>query len=455
MNEQLWSEVEAFDLSDDSHEYGFATRLAKENAWTAWFTKQAITEYKKFMYLAATGNQMVSPSEIVDTVWHLHLIYTKSYKEFCNLLGKQIQHIPSTHSREDYQELRAATKRTKELYEANFGEQPALYWQKHSIYDGLQLTPTNRDVTDYTAFFILGLLALTLPAFYLLRPVYKKIDNPYFIMGLLALAAISLLVLELINQRTFKNILSRFSKNTFPFHLSPLELVYLKEQKLSKVINGVVNELIKKGAITVNSDYSLQYQKNMYDFQDKEEEVVHSTLKDYNSSFYPILLANLEGKPIFSKVKISMDGFKKYILKTREFHALFFTNLAVCALLFLLSVSRLTIGISRSKPTTYITVVTLILTTGLVVFLTRLTNQFFKEVIPSYYKKEGIVKDVDDDWKWQYFLLGGAALATSFTPLAKHVNKSNYNSTCGTSCSSCSSGDGCSSCSSCGGCGGD
>ena len=54
---------------------------------------EAIEEYKKFMYLAATSNQMVSPSEIVDIVWHQHLIFTQSYKEFCDILGKKIEPV--------------------------------------------------------------------------------------------------------------------------------------------------------------------------------------------------------------------------------------------------------------------------------------------------------------------------------------------------------------------------
>jgi hypothetical protein len=71
-------------------EYGFSSRLAKENYWSKNFAKKTILEYKKFMYLAAMSDMMVSPSEIIDVVWHEHLIFTQSYKEFCDLLGRQI-----------------------------------------------------------------------------------------------------------------------------------------------------------------------------------------------------------------------------------------------------------------------------------------------------------------------------------------------------------------------------
>src|SRR5688572_26468213 len=99
MDAALWDKILKFKLDAQLSEYGFSTRLAKENFWTRDFTRKAILEYKKFMYLAATADQMVSPCEIVDTVWHEHLIFSQSYANFCGLLGKNIQHVPSTHSK--------------------------------------------------------------------------------------------------------------------------------------------------------------------------------------------------------------------------------------------------------------------------------------------------------------------------------------------------------------------
>ena len=105
MNQELWNKVLAFNFDNPSSEYGFSIRLASENCWTREFTDQAILEYKKFMYLAATSEFMVSPSEIVDEVWHKHLIFTQSYQEFCGILGKQIQHVPSTHDKGEFEKI--------------------------------------------------------------------------------------------------------------------------------------------------------------------------------------------------------------------------------------------------------------------------------------------------------------------------------------------------------------
>ena len=63
MDAALWNKILEFDFDSPPSEYGFSTRLARENYWTRNFTRQAILEYKKLMYLAATSDMMVSPSE--------------------------------------------------------------------------------------------------------------------------------------------------------------------------------------------------------------------------------------------------------------------------------------------------------------------------------------------------------------------------------------------------------
>ena len=98
IEKNLWDKILAFQFDQTDEEYGFTTRLAYENSWTINFAKLAILEYKKFMFLAATAREMVSPSEVVDIVWHQHLIYSHSYKNLCQILGKNIEHIPSTHT---------------------------------------------------------------------------------------------------------------------------------------------------------------------------------------------------------------------------------------------------------------------------------------------------------------------------------------------------------------------
>lgn len=56
-----------------------------------------VKEYRKYLYLIALSNKMVTPSEQVDHVWHLHQSWdTKAYRESTkSLYGKLLRHCPS------------------------------------------------------------------------------------------------------------------------------------------------------------------------------------------------------------------------------------------------------------------------------------------------------------------------------------------------------------------------
>jgi hypothetical protein len=95
--QKLWEAIHEFELDDDEARFAFSDRLAKENGWSKWFALRAIEEYKKFMFLICTTGQSLSPSEEVDQVWHLHLLYTRSYwKDFCGkILKREVHHGPT------------------------------------------------------------------------------------------------------------------------------------------------------------------------------------------------------------------------------------------------------------------------------------------------------------------------------------------------------------------------
>jgi hypothetical protein len=73
----------------------------------------------------------LTPSEDVDEVWHLHLVYTQNYwEEFCpNALRRLLHHGPTKGGSEEAEKYLAAYKYTLELYEYEFGESPPKsYW---------------------------------------------------------------------------------------------------------------------------------------------------------------------------------------------------------------------------------------------------------------------------------------------------------------------------------------
>ena len=225
MNKDLWKKIEEFDFDFPVSEYDFTLRLAHENYWTQNFTQQAILEYKKFMYLAVVSDMMVSPSEIVDTVWHQHLIFTKSYYEFCQILGKQIQHIPSTHNKEDFQKFKLAKERTAKSYETHFGNQPENVWNHSNPYESLHLKKSKFKLRTAIIIGISAFIILTVPLYFLLKPLFYSIKNPDFILIYLGLIIISVFGLEWFNRRKFEQTIQLFDKDSFVFDLQPYELI--------------------------------------------------------------------------------------------------------------------------------------------------------------------------------------------------------------------------------------
>ena len=69
----------AYSFDEEEEAYPFAARLARENDWSRDFADRVIAEYRRFAFLALAADHPVTPSDQVDQVWHLHLLYTRSY----------------------------------------------------------------------------------------------------------------------------------------------------------------------------------------------------------------------------------------------------------------------------------------------------------------------------------------------------------------------------------------
>lgn len=451
MNTPLWNNILQFDFDTPRSEYGFSIRLANENFWTKEFTESAILEYKKFMYLAATSDMMVSPSEIIDVVWHQHLIFTQSYQDFCNLIGKQVQHVPSTHNRDEAERFRQAKERTKKLYAENFGKWPSVIWEYSGMYESLRLKKARFKLRSVIIVGIFIFIAAIAPAYWLLRPLYVKIGNPEFIIGFLILAGLTFAALEIYNRAQLRQMVDGFDSDSFIFKLHPFEVIYLQTQKLSKVIAGVVNELIKQEKIFVHRDYKLESSSNALPSPPEEYQTMEA-LQNSGKIYYPELLRKILTKPLFWNTANCMDAFKKYVIKSRKFARLFYLNFGVLSILIMIAFVRFCTGFLRDRPVGYLTMTLVLLTAIIIAYLINLTKRMCTDVIPELYKKKVLSGgEVQIDWQWSYFIMGSAVLVSSFTPLERYVDKNNAgSSSCGTSCgSSCGS-----SCSSCGGCGG-
>ncbi len=123
---QLWERVRKFELNDPKAAFTFTDRLARENSWSLEFALRCVQEYKRFMFLICIADHPLTPSDEVDQVWHLHLLYTESYwKEFCQLtLGRTIQHGPTQGGNVERAKFNDWYQATKDLYNHTFDRIP-------------------------------------------------------------------------------------------------------------------------------------------------------------------------------------------------------------------------------------------------------------------------------------------------------------------------------------------
>ncbi len=100
----------------------FASKIAKKLGWTNDFARRAIKEYKRFVYLGVISKS-VTPSKVIDQVWHEHVLFTKGYRDFCeNVIEHDFDHYPEIITLEDQIDLFDETyHKTMNLYKQEFG----------------------------------------------------------------------------------------------------------------------------------------------------------------------------------------------------------------------------------------------------------------------------------------------------------------------------------------------
>ena len=123
---ELLDRLEACVLDDSAAAFPFSRRLARDNGWTPTYVQRVVREYKRFAFLAIAAGHPVTPSDQVDQVWHLHLLYTQSYwKEFCgDVLRQPLQHGPTKGGGSEREKFNDWYGRTLASYRAFFGEEP-------------------------------------------------------------------------------------------------------------------------------------------------------------------------------------------------------------------------------------------------------------------------------------------------------------------------------------------
>ncbi len=129
MNESLtglYYRISRYSPDNPASCLAFSQRLARENIWTHNYASRVIEEYKRFMFLAVAAGHQVTPSEQVDQVWHLHLVYTREYwDDFCGeVLGQRVHHGPTKGGRAEADRFRSQYQQTLNSYQKWFHEVP-------------------------------------------------------------------------------------------------------------------------------------------------------------------------------------------------------------------------------------------------------------------------------------------------------------------------------------------
>ena len=139
---ELWRRLCDYRFDEGDGELPFVRRLARENGWTTAFAHRVIDEYRRFLFLAATGDTPVTPSDQVDQAWHLHLTYTRAYwTRLCReTLGTPVHHGPTRGGRDEARKFDTWYTGTLRRYAETFGEPPpADIWPDPSVRFGVDV----------------------------------------------------------------------------------------------------------------------------------------------------------------------------------------------------------------------------------------------------------------------------------------------------------------------------
>ncbi len=93
--------------------------------WSLEQITHAIEQYRLFLILNYLYPQnAIVPSQIIDRVWHFHILDTAKYREDCQtLFGQFMDHYPyfGMNDESDRQSLKRAFMETKSLWFKHFG----------------------------------------------------------------------------------------------------------------------------------------------------------------------------------------------------------------------------------------------------------------------------------------------------------------------------------------------
>ncbi len=277
----LYEKIQAFSLDAIDAVYPLSGRLVRQNRWSLVYTQRTIEEYKKFVLLAMIADHPVTPSEQVDQVWHLHLIYSYSYwEEFCpKVLGRSLHHGPTKGGAQEELKYRDRYRKTLEAYERTFGyAAPSDIWPMSDRRFGIDTQVERVNVKQNwvipkpalpnifgssfnrahfwpkigRSWQLAGLaigLALGISGCTTVNPLEMtgtEFLTLYLILGILVLTTAGFIYWWLEGRGSEES-------GTFIQNLNPYELAYLNSGK-TRVVDLAVTSLVKSNVIAINEN---------------------------------------------------------------------------------------------------------------------------------------------------------------------------------------------------------
>jgi hypothetical protein len=126
---ELWRRIELHDFEPDTP-LNFTRRLARDHGWDLDYARAAVDAYRRFCFLAIVSPTPVTPSEVVDEVWHQHLTYSRDYwTVWCaERLQAPLHHDPTPGGPEAQLTYRRQYAETLALHERVFGPPHRELW---------------------------------------------------------------------------------------------------------------------------------------------------------------------------------------------------------------------------------------------------------------------------------------------------------------------------------------
>jgi hypothetical protein len=469
----LWKKIQAFPLDEPGAAITFSAKLSSQQNWSPSFTKRAIEEYRRFIFLCCISPTGASPSKVVDEVWHLHLTYTHSYwiKLCREVLGKDIHHMPSKGGDDENHKHEDWYNETLKFYKDVFGVRPPrdIWPLPATTFTGIE-EPV---VKIRAEIIILTVLIMLLP-FVFVTWYYDKL-NPYRLTGpqfllfyflLIVAALVSLVVLQIEKNKQLEEIVSTF----FPGNVSAFEAAHFLNGKHRAVQTAIV-DLVQRKLLEASDDGHFIIRKGNY-----------RPLPTERNPFISNLLLQEEGSIIryetitnswYNKEELTHPALGRLVRFAMAGDG-FLTKNAVVIFALLVGIIRIQQGIANERPVVFLVlnIIVLMLLAAIIgkqfsrkSFIIKRSRQLYNERITNHVdlKKNVIAQFAFSGNPVITGFAEGALLSSVFLTVVPN-NASVYDywgspqayTADGGSGSSCSSGSSCgSSCGGgCGGCGG-